>query len=621
MGDAYRAGALTLPAAIVRIFLRRGDSGQGKADLTSLGWFEYPGNSDQSDHGTTGRTDGMTSKTGPDISANRENQATRPSGVKTATLRPDAPSTPSASEAQQAEVLSALAEGTLFDTSPAGAGAGAGARVGVGVGVGVGAGARPQHIETHCSHIFLSGDRAFKLKRAIAFSYLDYQSLEARERCIKAEFALNRRTAPQLYLGCLKIIRTAPNRLALAPASDPAPALDWLVEMRRFADDALLADRADRGLLTVAQMRDLADAIHDFHEGAAERPDHGGAMEMARVLDECLDNMRLRVPPLRIAEIERLAEAMDQQISSHLSLIDRRRQVGRVRQCHGDLHLGNICLVDEKPVLFDCIDFSDMLACTDTAYDLAFLLMDLCHRKRVDFANLVLNRWLDRNGDAEALALLPFFQALRAAIRSHIVATTHRDDMARAYLASALSHLDPAKPKVIALGGFSGSGKSTLAAGLAPDFRPLPGARIIRSDTLRKRLAGIAPETRLPAESYTQQSSDAVYAAMQAEARTAISAGCSVIFDAAFLRAHERDAVSALAAELGAPFHGIWLDVPETVLRMRLAARSGDASDADTDVLARQLTLDPGPITWRRLAVAGERGQDLGALRLMLALA
>lgn len=499
-----------------------------------------------------------------------------------------------------AEILAALRSGALLANPPT---AGTG---------------KPDHIETHCSHVFLLGDRAYKLKQPIAFSYLDYSTLTARERCIKAELELNRRTAPQLYLACHKIIRRPDGQLTLAAPVDPAPALDWLLEMKRFPDDALLADRADRGQLTSAQMRDLADAIHDFHCQAALRPDHGGALEVARVLDECLDNLRLRIPPLDSAQVEALAQALDQQISTHLALIDQRRQMGLVRQCHGDLHLGNICLVEGKPVLFDCIDFSDMLACTDVAYDLAFLLMDLCHRKRVDFANLVLNRWLDRNGDAAALALMPFFQALRAAIRAHIVATTHRDELARAYLASAFAHLRPGEPKLIAIGGFSGSGKSTLARGLAPDLAPLPGARIIRSDTLRKRLAGVAPETRLPAASYTQASSDRVYAAMHEETRLALAAGYAVILDAAFLRPAERDGAAFLAAERGLPFHGIWLDVPESVLRTRLAARRGDASDADTQVLAAQMASDPGPVTWQRLAVGGDRAQDLAALRLAL---
>ncbi|HVJ40133.1 MAG TPA: AAA family ATPase [Dongiaceae bacterium] len=480
---------------------------------------------------------------------------------------------------------------------------------------------KPQHIETHCSHIFLIGDRAFKLKRPIAFSYLDYSTLEARERCIRAELELNRRTAPQLYLACHKIVRSADGGLALVSPTDPAPALDWILEMRRFPDDALLADRADRGQLTTGQMRDLADAIHDLHQVAAQRPDHGGAAEMARVLDECIDNLRLRIPPLEARAVEDLARALDLHFAGQVGLLDRRRQLGAVRQCHGDLHLGNICLVDEHPVLFDCIDFSDMLACTDIAYDIAFLLMDLCHRRRVDFANLVLNRWLDRNGDTGSLALMPFFQSLRAAIRAHIVATTHRDDLARSYLASAFAHLHPAQPQLVAIGGPSGSGKSTLAMGLAPEFQPLPGARIIRSDTLRKRLAGVAPETRLPATSYTQEISDQVYAAMQAEARVALAAGYAVILDAAFLRLREREAVAALTREMGIAFRGFWLDVPEPVLRARLDARRGDASDADTAVLTGQLAHDPGPITWQRVAVGGDPAQNLIALRLALAAA
>lgn len=480
--------------------------------------------------------------------------------------------------------------------------------------------AKPRHIETHCSHIFLIGDRAFKMKRPIIFSYLDYSTLEARERCIKAELDLNRRTAPQLYLACHKIVRGADGRLTLAPPTDPAPALDWILEMRRFPDDALLADRADQSRLTTTQMRDLADAIHDLHKGAARRPNHGGATEMARVLDECIDNLRLRIPPLDPQAVETLARALDAQFVSRLGLLDKRRQLGAVRQCHGDLHLGNICLIDEKPVLFDCIDFSDMLACTDIGYDIAFLLMDLCQRQRIDLANLVLNRWLDRNGDISSLALLPFFQALRAAIRAHIVATTHRDELARSYLANAFAHLQMGKPRLIAIGGLSGSGKSTLAMALAPEFQPLPGARIIRSDTLRKRLAGVAPETRLRASSYSQETSDQVYAAMRSEARLVLSAGYTAILDAAFLRPTERDAIAALAGEWGVPFHGLWLDVPPDVLKARLAARHGDASDADTAVLAQQMSHDLGPIAWQRIAAAGDKAQDLATLRLALAL-
>lgn len=477
-------------------------------------------------------------------------------------------------------------------------------------------------IETHCSLIFLTIDRAFKLKKAVSFSYLDYSSLAARERCIRAELELNRRTAPQLYLRCHKIVRHD-DKLALAPPEDAAPALDWLLEMRRFPDDALLADRAAAHRLTPDQMRDLADAVHQFHQRALQRRDHGSAVETGRVLRECIDNLRLHAPPLNRQAIERLAQGLAAQLAAQAALIDRRREAGFVRHCHGDLHLGNICLIDDRPVLFDCIDFSEMIACIDVAYDLAFLLMDLCQRGRTDadclgFANLLLNRWLDRSGDAAALALLPFFQALRAAIRAHILATSARLEEANDYLAAAAAHLQPGTPRMIAIGGLSGSGKSTLARAVAPDFQPLPGARIIRSDSLRKRLAGVAPETRLPAASYSQESSDRVYAAMLAEARQVIAAGYTVILDAAFLREDERQAVAALAGDLRVPSMGVWLDVPAPILAARIAQRRHDASDADAAVLSRQLTRDLGLLTWHRLVAGNDLAADIAALRALI---
>ncbi|HEX9447998.1 MAG TPA: AAA family ATPase, partial [Dongiaceae bacterium] len=302
----------------------------------------------------------------------------------------------------------------------------------------------------------------------------------------------------------------------------------------------------------------------------------------------------------------------------HAGLIEQRRCDGFVRQCHGDLHLGNICLIDEKPVLFDCIDFSEMISCIDVAYDLAFVLMDLCHRQRPDLANIVLNRWLDRSGDKHGLTLMPFFMSLRAAIRAHILATSHRDEEAVAYLVTAAKHLMVASPCLIAIGGLSGSGKSTLAQLLAPDFHPLPGARVIRSDTLRKRLAGVAPETCLPASSYNQDMSHRIYVKLLAEAQAALDAGHSVILDAAFLRPQERDHAAALAASLKVPFHGIWLDVPIDILKARIAARHDDASDADLQVLDHQLSLDLGTITWHRMLASADTEAISEELRRVL---
>ena len=219
--------------------------------------------------------------------------------------------------------------------------------------------------------------------------------------------------------------------------------------------------------------------------------------------------------PERIGEVR---QGTSERLSALGTLLDRRRAEGKVRRCHGDLHLRNVCLFEGKPTLFDCLEFSDELACVDILYDLAFLLMDLEHRGLADFANLVLNRYLDLTGEDDGLAAMPLFLSLRAAIRAHVTATVIdragrsevRPEMAadaRGYLDLAAQFLRPRSCRLVAIGGLSGSGKSTLAAALAPSL----GARVLRSDVIRKHLFGVAPETRLPASAYTSEVSRRVY--------------------------------------------------------------------------------------------------------------
>ncbi|HTQ70251.1 MAG TPA: AAA family ATPase, partial [Acidocella sp.] len=277
---------------------------------------------------------------------------------------------------------------------------------------------------------------------------------------------------------------------------------------------------------------------------------------------------------------------------------------GAVRRCHGDLHLGNILLLDGHPALFDCIEFSDEFACIDVLYDLAFLLMDLLRGGDAAGASLVANRYLDVSGDEGGLALLPLFIAARAAIRAHISVAQGKAEKAADYLALAAQALRPAWPCLLAVGGFSGSGKSTLAASLAAHLSPMPGARVLRSDVLRKRLAGVAPETRLPESAYTRAASAGVYAHLLALAEAALRAGVCVILDAAFLRQAERDAAAALAARLGVAFQGLWLDAPDEVLQARLAARRDDASDAGIEVLRAQRRFAEPAMEWRRVDAA-----------------
>ncbi len=477
-----------------------------------------------------------------------------------------------------------------------------------------------EQIVTHCSIVFLVGERVYKLKRAVRFSYLDYSTLALRERFCRAELALNRRTAPAIYLGLRAVTREAGGGLAFDGAG---PAVDWVLEMRRFREADLFDRMAEAGRLTPALMRELADIIAAFHESAERIAEHGGRAGLAATIAINHDNLRLASPPLDGALIDRLQAASTAHLAAVGALLEARRAAGKVRRCHGDLHLRNICLFEERPTLFDCIEFNDDFACVDVLYDLAFLLMDLVERGLVEHANLVLNRYLDRSGESGGLAALPLFLSARAAVRAHVMgalvrsgkpdAATAAAQTAATYLALALSLLQRQPPRLVAVGGLSGSGKSTVAQALAARLAPAPGARLLRSDVLRKRLADVPPETRLPRESYSLAAARRVYAALHDEAAAALAAGCGAVVDATFLRSEERDAIAALAERAGVPFTGLWLEAPPTVLAARLAARHDDASDADRAVLDWQLGVDTGAITWRRLDAAQGAAETIAA--------
>ncbi|MBC7160078.1 MAG: AAA family ATPase, partial [Porphyrobacter sp.] len=310
-------------------------------------------------------------------------------------------------------------------------------------------------------------------------------------------------------------------------------------------------------------------------------------------------------------------------------VLDRRAREGHVRHCHGDLHLGNICLWRGQPTLFDCLEFDPELATIDVLHDLAFLLMDLWQRGYRDEAALLFNRYLDRTNEEDGLAAVPLFLSLRAAVRAHVEASAARArqgaDRSRAvaaagaYLTAALAFLERQEARLVAVGGLSGTGKSTLAAALAARIGGAPGARWLRSDVLRKRLHGVAPESRLPPAAYAAQESAAVYADLAAAARGTLQAGRSVIVDAVFARQNEREAVAAMAREAGVGFTGLWLEAAPDLLRERVAARRDDASDADLAVLERQLGYDLGDLAgWQRVPAAGPPAEVLAAaLRIL----
>jgi hypothetical protein len=489
-------------------------------------------------------------------------------------------------------------------------------------------GRKVARIDTHASSVFLVGDRALKLKRAVRFSYLDYSTLALREAACRAEFELNRRIAPTLYLGVRAVRRGPGGTLALDGAGET---IDWVVEMRRFDSERLFDRLAEKHALTPELMRALADTIGAFHASAERADEGGGASGMTAVIAGNFANLHEAGAAFDQGSVSRLEAATKAALEAHAPLLDRRRREGKVRRCHGDLHLGNICLVDGKPTLFDAIEFSAALISIDPLYDLAFLLMDLLHWGLGFYASLVMNRYLDLARDDEGLPALPLFLSQRAAIRAHVTATAaaqqdgaarHAKEIsARQYLVLAETLIAPAEQRLVAVGGMSGSGKSTLALALAPDLPPLPGARVLRSDVMRKQMLDVAPETPLPASAYHGAMGRQVYARMLHEAARILGGGTSVILDATFLEPDERAAAALVGSNAGVTFTGLWLEAPRAVMETRLGERRGDASDATVAVLLQQIERGPGPLHWPRIDTRGSVARTAAAMRRAIGIA
>lgn len=478
----------------------------------------------------------------------------------------------------------------------------------------LGAAGPVERIDTHGAIIFLAGDRAYKLKRAIRYGYLDFSTPDKRKAACEAEFTLNRRTAPDLYMEVRAINRRADGGVGFG-SGEP---VDWLVVMRRFPAGDLLEEVAARGDLSSTMVRELADRVAAFHDIAEIVPVKDGAARVRAVIDSNRDSMR--EVPRDILSADKCA-ALHQHsldvLARLASLLDARGSTGQVRHCHGDLHLTNICLWQGRPTLFDCLEFDPELARIDVLYDLAFLLMDLWHKGYRKQASLVFNRYLDRRDESEGVPALPLFLSMRAAVRAHVAATaagqqqdasksTAKCGEAKSYRSAALSFLEPSPPRMIAIGGLSGAGKSTLAASLAPEIGGAPGARWLRTDVLRKRLAGVAPEDTLPPQAYTRERNAEIYNRLMAEAAMMLAKGWPVIVDGVFAQPSERVRIAAVAETAGIPFAGLWLEAPREMLHARVSARRGDASDADATVVDRQLGYNLGEITpWRRVDASG----------------
>jgi uncharacterized protein len=472
---------------------------------------------------------------------------------------------------------------------------------------------QPRRIDTHGAAVFLAGPDVYKVKRAVAYPYMDFSSLAKRKTACESEIAINRPHAPEIYIGTLPITRDA-NGLHLGGEGE---IVEWAVHMRRFDENATLDRLADRGTLDAALIDRLAEIISEAHGLAPPRLGAAAVEALGAVVRETLAELAARPEIFGGETLSGLCAGLTSAFDKNKPLLVHRALTGKVRRCHGDLHLRNIVLLKGKPVLFDAIEFDESIATIDILYDLAFLVMDLWERDLPAQACRVLNHYLwlaeDEAGEIEGLALLPLFLALRAGIRAKVLiaqAALTEDPRpvyakARRYGALASRFLAPAQARLIAIGGLSGTGKSTIAEALSSRLGRAPGALHLRSDIERKKMFGVPPETRLGPQAYAPQVSDAIYRRLGDLAWRGLAAGRAVIVDAAFLKQEERAAIARLAAETNTPFAGLWLEAPISTLKARVRERRNDASDATEQVVTAQTDWVTGPLDWRRLDASG----------------
>jgi aminoglycoside phosphotransferase family enzyme/predicted kinase len=475
-----------------------------------------------------------------------------------------------------------------------------------------------RRIDTHAAAVFLEGARALKIKRAVRFPYLDYSTLAKRKAACDEEMKINSQFAPQIYRRVVPIARGDDGSLGID--GDGVP-VEFAIEMTRFDERQTVDHLAEAG----EPDRDLADSIADAIAASHAVAPSAQAEPWIKSIPAFIER---NTAAFRTAacfpagDVDDLDETSQSAFFRVRGLLEQRGRQGYVRRCHGDLHLANIVLIDSKPVLFDAIEFDATIASVDVLYDLAFPMMDFIRYGRHAAANALLNRYLKKASieHFDALAALPLFMSLRAAIRANVLLArlnqAFRQDAdvmrsAREYFELARRLIHPATPTLVAIGGLSGTGKSVLGRALASDVMPLPGAVLLRSDVLRKQHFQIDETDRLPANAYQPQITDQIYDALVQRASRILIHGHSVVVDAVFARKEERAAIREAALTQNIRFVGLFLATDVATRQTRVRGREGDASDATPDIAGLQEQYDIGVVDWDIIDASGTPEQTL----------
>ena len=469
-------------------------------------------------------------------------------------------------------------------------------------------------LQTHISWILLAGDFAYKIKKPVRLVFLDFSTLSLRHQYCMKELALNKRFAPDLYLD---VVGIGQGEAGLCMETTGKP-VEYAVRMRRFDEANRLDHVCERGGLSAEHLSGLADSMIRFYAQAPIAAGHSSYGELADIERQALDNF---VDPLKSltqaesqARLLRLREWTMEQTEALAPQFVKRKKNGLVRECHGDLHLANMVLLNGQVTVFDCIEFADDLRWIDVASDVAFVFVDLLSRSHTGLANGFLNEFLSKSGDVDALPVLRFYAVYRVMVRLKVACirseqTQSPDPAVETYLALAEALMRAKPEQLLITHGLSGCGKSSAARAWLQQNQP--GLRLcFRADVERKRLFGLdeLAQTHFgPGQGiYAEHASAQTYARLRELADSALRAGWSVVLDASFLKHSDRHQVGALARAAGVSFQILAPHAKPEELRRRIAARQAaaqDASEANAEVLERQMRVMEPLTAQERLAV------------------
>ncbi|WP_338441148.1 AAA family ATPase [Synechococcus elongatus IITB4] len=460
-----------------------------------------------------------------------------------------------------------------------------------------------QLYQTHCSYVLLTGPYAYKLKKPVNFGFLDYSTLEKRQHFLQEELRLNQRTAAPLYQQVLAISKTG-DRYQF---SEGEPAEEYALQMKQFPKGCLFSEQFEAGHLDAGVMRQLAGVVADFH-ARTWVDDHvrsyGQVAQIRKAFDENYQQTLSYVGgPQTQTQFEETKAFSDRFFDTQSALFTARTAADKIRECHGDLHLGNLCRWDDQLFLFDCIEFNEPFRFVDTMYDIAFLVMDLDARGRKDLGTAFLNAYAEMSGDWEGLQVLPLYLSRQAYVRAKVTSFLLDDpaidsdrrqqafDQAAAYYRLAHAYAQPAQQgELLLLSGLSGSGKSTLGRTIVERQRAI----ILRSDAVRKHLAGVPLFERGGPELYSAEMNDRTYNRLLQLGLCLARAGYRVILDAKYDRQAYRNAAIAAAQSQEIPIRILHCQASESTLRQRLQDRQGDIADATADLVSQQLAAWQG---------------------------